>query len=269
MAKAVRRITANTKALISELVEILYPFLPLSSRSKTAVTFISIFKESKVEKYLGNSSYKKAQLQNGFESLFRYHKKLPFTIIRKLVPAAIDYRKFKRDPLKQEELNSLIEILMKLEIDMREELGSIVLDENVPEIQVPPEELVKRLENHPLVPEISSEPLQQFKNGHFNESVRKATERFEVEVQLKSDSTDIGKQLMARTFALPTPPVALNTLSTENEKGIQEGYKFMTMGMILAIRNIFSHGDEEQRSPEETYEMLLFMNWLFRILKNE
>ena len=61
---------------------------------------------------------------------------------------------------------------------MMAELGSIMLDETVPEIQVPPEELVKRLEKHPLVSEIASEPLEQFKNGHFNESVRKAAERF-------------------------------------------------------------------------------------------
>lgn len=32
----------------------------------------------------------------------------------------------------------------------------------------------------------------------------------------------------------------------------------MLKGMMRGIRNIFSH-DEEQRSPEEYYEMLLFI----------
>lgn len=40
----------------------------------------------------------------------------------------------------------------------------------------------------------------------------------------------------------------------------------LTMGMMSAIRNVFSHGDEEQRSPEEAFEMLLFINWLYRLL---
>lgn len=41
---------------------------------------------------------------------------------------------------------------------------------------------------------------------------------------------------------------------------------FMAMGMMRAIRNVFSQGDEAQRSPEVCFEMLLFFNWLFRQL---
>jgi|SRR5690625_535966 len=266
--RAIRRITASKKALIRELVDVLYDFLPLSSRSKKATTFITIFAESNVEKYLEKGAYKKANLTNGFENLIRYHRNLPYTVIRKVVPAAIDYRRYERNPLKREELNSLIDLLHKLDIDMRSELGSIVLDETVPEIRVPPEKLVERLKDHPLVEEISTEPLVQFKNGHFNESVRKASERFEAKVKAISGSDDIGKRLMSRVFSIPNPDVRLNSLTTDNERGIQEGYQYMTMGMMQAIRNIFSHGDEDQRSPEEAYEMLLYINWLFRHLNN-
>lgn len=266
MPKAVRRVTADKKVLIGEMVEVLYHFLPLKSRGKGAVHYYSIFKESKVHKYLGKSPNKKHQLQSGFENIYRYHQNLPFTIIRKIIQASIGYRRHKRDPLKREELNTLSDLLFQLGIDMKAEIDSIVLDESVPEIQVPTEELIKRLEQHPLVPEIVSEPLQQFKNGHFNESVRKAAERYESKVQQLSGSTDIGKKLMSRTFALPSPAVKINSLVTENEKSAQEGFQYLSMGMMQAIRNIFSHGDEDQRSPEEAYEMLMFINWLFRQL---
>jgi len=264
--RAIRRLTASKKTLIRELVDVLYDFLPLSSRSNKATTFITIFAESNVESYLDKGDYKKANLTNGFENLIRYHRNLPYTVIRKVVPAAIDYRRYERKPLKQEELDSLIDILVKLDIDMRSELGSIVLDETVPEIKVPPEKLVERLKDHPLVEEISTEPLVQFEHGHFNESVRKATERFEVKVKELSGSDDIGKRLMSRVFSIPNPDIKLNPLTTDNEKNIQEGYQYITMGMMQAIRNIFSHGDEDQRPPEEAYEMLLFVNWLFRQL---
>ncbi len=264
--KSVRRITASKKDLIRRLTDIIYPFLPLSARSKSTITFKSIFGESNIEKYLEGHENKKQALQQGFENLFRYNQKLPYTIIRKIVPAAIEYRRFKRNPLKQDELNSLIRVLEELGIMMGPELRKIELDETVPDIQVPPNELVKRLENHPLVEEISSEPLSLFKNGHFNEAVRKSAERFEKKVQDITRSSDIGKNLMSRIFNISSHVISLNSLSNDNEKGIQEGYMYMTMGMIRAIRNVFSHGDEDQRSPEECYEMLLFLNWLFRLL---
>jgi uncharacterized protein (TIGR02391 family) len=263
--KSAQRITADKRAKINALVEIVHLFLPLSSRSKSAITFTTIFKESKVDKYL-NMENKRQALQNGFENVFRYHPKLPKKLIRKIVPAAIDYRKFKRNPLTKDELNALINGLDEMGVNMKAELSKIEIDESLPEIQVPSSELLNRLINHPLVNEISTEPLSLFKNGHFNEAVRRASERFEALVQKKTGLKEIGKGLMGRAFSGPTPMIRLNALSTENEKSFQEGYMHLAMGMMGSIRNIFSHGDENARSPEECYEMLLYINWLFRHL---
>ena len=77
----------------------------------------------------------------------------------------------------------------------------------------------------------------------------------------------IGKDLMGKSFNLTSPMIKLNELKTENEKGIQEGYQFMTMGLMGNSKNI-SHGDKNQKGPEESYEMLIFINWLFRMLAN-
>lgn len=265
--RAVRRITISVKTQILDLVEVLYDFLPMSSH-KDITTYRSIFVESNIDGYLEGNN-KREQLITGWENVIRYHERLPKKLIRKIVPAAISYRKSKRNPLKQSEIDALIACLEKLGIDMRDELSKIEIDETVPPVVVPSIELVRRLEEHRLADEISGEPLELFKNGHFNESVRKAAERFETKVQDVSGETETGMRLMAKAFKLDAPIVALNSLSTENEKGIQHGYQLMTMGMMRAIRNIFSHGDEEQRSPEECYEMLQFLNWLFRHLPNQ
>lgn len=163
-------------------------------------------------------------------------------------------------------MESLISRLESLEVGMSRELRKIKLDETVPEIRIPPRELVRRLEKHPLVTQVATQPLELFRNGHFNEAVRKAAERFETTVQKKTGLQEIGKGLMSKVFSISNPLITLNSLTTENEKGIQDGYMFMTMGLMRGIRNIFSHGDENQRSPEECYEMLLFVNWLFRHL---
>lgn len=264
--KAIRTITASERGHITDLTEILYDFLPLSTHNNKTETITSIFKESKIHSYIPKNTSKKEAVEKSLVKLFRYHQKLPFTIFRKIVIAAIKYRRYKRNPLKRQEIDRLDVILQELSINMSNEFSAIKLDQIPLLIKVPSSELIRRLENHPLCEQVYSEPLELFKNGHFNESVRKATEKYEVEIQKRTNLSDIGKTLMGKAFNLKTPIIKLNNLTSENEKGVQEGYQFLTMGMIRAMRNIFSHGDENQRKPEEAYEMLLFVNWLFRQL---
>jgi len=244
---AYQKITAQKRERINKLVEILYHFLPLTAHGKNAVTFRSIFAESNIEKYLDGPANKKQALQQAWIKIIRNHPKLPNILIRKIVPATIEYRRHQRNPLKRIELESLIEVLKELKISVWKELKKITLDESIPEIQVPPKTLVERLENHPLHDAIRSEPLQLFKDGHFNEAVRKACEKFEAEIQQRTGETEIGKSLMGKVFKLDNPIIKLNPLKTENEKGIQEGYMLLTMGLMRAVRNIFSHGDEPAR----------------------
>lgn len=253
------------KGDIQRLVELTSDFLPISTYKGKGITYTSIFEESNIGDYLVGE-HKAQQLQSGWENLLRYHDRLPKTIVRKIISGAIQYRRNQRKPITVVELGLVGEILSKLGIDMLAELKEMELDESIPVIKVPPAELVLRMTKYNLHPEIATEPIELFKNGHFNEAVRKAAEKFEVLVQSKSGQTAIGKNLMARVFSLHAPLVPLNSLASDNEKGIQEGFQFMTMGMMLGIRNIFSHGDEDQRSPEECFEMLMFINWLFRQL---
>ena len=264
--KAVRTITAADRATINNIAQTVGPMLPLSTYNKKAETIKTIFTESNIQKYIPTKKPKQRAMQEAFVKLFRYHKQLPKSIFRKIVTASISYRNYYRKPLRRKELDQLDSLLQKLGVDLHSEFQAIDLESFVPLITVPPGELIKRLDNHPLCDEIRGEPLELFKNGHFNESVRKATEKFEAEIQVRTGSSDIGKSLMNRTFKVESPTIALNALVTGNERSIQEGFRGLTSGMMQAMRNIFSHGDEDQRPPEEAYEMLLFINWLFKQL---
>ena len=263
--KVVRKITAEKKERINRLAEILYHYLPLHSRSSNAITFKSIFRESSIAAYLEGPDNKRQALQKGFEKLYRYHEKLPRMVIRKIVPAAIEYWKHQRNPLVQEELDALSRCLSSLDIDMSDELSKIVIDEQLPRITVPPEKLKENLRQHDLEPAIASEPLQLFNNGHFNEAVRKAFERFEDKVRELSAIEASGRELMGKAFST-ADYLDISRVENENKQSFVDGYKLLAMGSMAAIRNIFSHGDEERRSPEECFEMLLFLNWLFRYL---
>lgn len=265
--KAVRRVTADKKILLHQLAEILCSFLPLDSNSKNAVTFRSIFAESSVEKYIDGYEVKLQALEQGFTNVYQYHQRLLQRLIRKIIPAAINYRAYKRRPLTQKELEDLSDTLCKLGIDMRTEIAKIEIDETLPRITVPPEQLKNHLRTYDLDQRISSEPLQMFSDGHFNESVRKATERFEDYVREITTLKSSGRDLMANAFK-DGNYINISNVQPENQTDFIDGYKFLSMGAMASIRNIFSHGDEERRSPEECFEMLLFINWLFRCLKN-
>src|SRR5690606_28200302 len=114
--------------------------------------------------------YKKQAMEEALIKLYRYHNKLPYTIFRKIVPAAAKWRSYKHKPLKREEVDKLGHVLLQLGINLTKEFDAIDLKQFNTNITVPPTELVKRLENHPLCEQIHSEPLQLFKNGHFNEA---------------------------------------------------------------------------------------------------
>jgi uncharacterized protein (TIGR02391 family) len=113
---------------------------------------------------------------------------------------------------------------------------------------------------------VATEPLALFRDGHFNEAVRKAGERFEEAVRDRSGLGEHGVCLMGKAFG-QKGTLIVRGMKPENEDDFQEGMKFLGMGMMAALRNVFSHGDEERRSPEECYETLLFINWLFRMLE--
>ncbi len=262
---AIRRITAPVSERLNRLAAILYDFLPLSSRHRATVTFRTIFAQSRVEGYLDGKGTKKQLLTKGFVELYRRHERLPRAIVRKIVPAAVEYRRYRRDPLQRAEVDALSECLLSLDIDMRAELSEVQLDEMLPRITVPPKDLKDRLRNHDLDPTITGEPLALFENGHFNESVRKAAEVFEDRVRTVSGLTAFGRDLMAKAFA-GTENLALDSLRPDNRAAFNQGFKFMAMGLMASIRNVFSHGDEERRAPEECFEMLMLVNWMLRAL---
>ena len=263
---AERRLTADKKVQINRLVEIIEGFLPISTWGKSANSFEAIFKESRVHSHLDRKGSKKQRLIYGFGKVYQQHLRLPYTILRKVLSQGEQYRKHMRNPIKPKEIDELRGCLEKLELNLDKELSAIDLNPDLPKIQLPHKNLVERLENHPLVEEIHSDPLQKFKDGHFNEAVRKACEKFEVKVQRLSGNSSIGSSLMGQVFNPQNPDVTISTGSQQNTTTIQEGYQKLAMGMMSGIRNIFSHGDEDRRTPEEAYEMLLFVNWMFRKL---
>lgn len=141
---AYRRLTSGRKIQINRLVEIIESFLPISTWGSSADSFESIFRESNVQNYLSSNKSKRQRLIEGFSKLYQQHQRLPYTILRKVLAKGEQYRKYKRNPIQPEEIEGLKDCLKKLEIDLDRELSAVELNPDLPEIQVPPAELLKR-----------------------------------------------------------------------------------------------------------------------------
>jgi len=117
---------------------------------------------------------------------------------------------------------------------------------------------------HPKVVNASERLLQ---DGHFAPAIFEAFKALEEYVKEKSEVRDeIGKKLMAKVFSEDSPilqvkPSKPNTLEEE-----QEGFKFIFMGTMLAIRNPKAHYAIEQSDREKALEYLALASLLFRVV---
>jgi len=89
-------------------------------------------------------------------------------------------------------------------------------------------------------------------------AVREAVIKFENIVRKKSGLGDLtGSDLMAKAFSFKfdqdkkivteQPKIKVNNLSNVAKRNEQEGMKFMTMGLMQGIRNIYAHYEGNER----------------------
>ena len=124
--------------------------------------------------------------------------------------------------------------------------------------------LLERLELHET---LTDDCLEMFRDGHFNEAVRKALERFEKRIQIAINGhSTIGKALMGKAFNRAHPLIPINDNRTGNDLSEQDGFTQLTMGAMAGLRNLYSHGDVDQMSAIDAIERLGFVSLLFRRL---
>ncbi|MCE1164843.1 MAG: TIGR02391 family protein [Bacteroidetes bacterium] len=234
----------------------------IPATSQGDFSFYSIAKSKSLLKYWISSKPKKEQLSYFFIKLFRYHPNIFKKIIRENISQGIERRQKQGNPILKQELDTIDEILITLNINLSKEFEELNLPTEKPKIIPPSLDYQKMIDKIGLNPLIAEECIKKFKDGHLNDSVRDACEKFEHLVQMKSCNTQIGYKLMTTVFNEDSPLINITPCSNAREKSIQQGFKFLSMGAIDNIRNKFSHGDEPEISPLEAIELLCFVNYL-------
>jgi uncharacterized protein (TIGR02391 family) len=170
------------------------------------------------------------------------------------------------NPVLEPEILALDKTLRALGVNLTKEFKDLNLPKERPKIVPPPTTFQKMVDELGLHPLLQPDCGKLFKDGHINESVRKALEKYEVYVQGKSGLQTIGTHLMATAFSETAPAIKIADSSSQRGKGLQEGFKFLSMGAMGYWRNFCTHGDEEQMAHHHAIAMLATVSHLLHIV---
>jgi uncharacterized protein (TIGR02391 family) len=265
--KQKRVLTAADNQNIRIFAEQLGALIPLSG-------YRSSFSLSNIAKEFGLQKYIPKKYKNKKEAFAEFMKKVivkkPRTlkkIVREILPKAIEKRHREGNPILEDEALELSEQLFSLKVDLREEIKDLKFPKERPKIVPPPIEIQKILDSFSLHPVLLPDCKKMFFDGHVNDSVRKALERFEKNVQSISGLHDKqGADLMALVFSEDNPKIALSDIKIKSGKNKQMGFKFISMGIMHWWRNNLSHGDEPQISHHDALGRLILVSNLFHEL---
>ena len=121
-----------------------------------------------------------------------------------------------------------------------------------------------------------------FRNGHLQDAVRRAAQRFLNRVAEQADHPVAqdrqgkdtvlqGKGLINRVFSEGSPILVLNSHETQEDWTLTDrdehnGYRFLSVGLVLALRNVMTHADNYDLTATEALEWLTFISAMHRRL---
>lgn len=255
-----RSLFAVDRQNILNLADSFGKLIPLTG-FRSSFTLAKVAKTHGLSKYLPQkTSNKKEAVSKFIENLLIYRPRTLTKLVREILPLAISKRHANGDPILLEEATILVERLASVDCNMKKEVLQLQFPKDRPSVVPPPVEIQTMLKNFHLHPILMPDCQKLFIDGHLNESVRKALEKFESAVQKISGLQEIGADLMGKAFNEKAPKIQLNTMADPSDINEQEGFKLMSMGMMRGWRNNFSHGSKDQIAHHEAFGSLVLVS---------
>jgi uncharacterized protein (TIGR02391 family) len=237
-----KRLSASSIQHLRTLAEQIGNIIPATSFGRGAFCFQNIARSIRLQKAWPAQGSKKERIFEFLKCVYRGHPKQFYKLFRENIARGIERRHRGGAPVLQAEILQLDATLRKLNVRLSTEFKDLHLPDERPAIVPPPHAFQKMVDELGLHPLLLPDCGRLFKDGHLNESVRKALEKYEAYVQQKSVLQRIGMDLMANAFSENSPPVNIADVGTERGKGLQMGFKFISMGAMGFWRNLCSHG---------------------------
>lgn len=262
-----KKLSASKIQDLRDLSEKIGNIIPATSfNKKGGFCFAVIARKYKMQKYWKGVGSKKEMISEFLSDVYKRHIKIFYKIFRENLPRGIERRHGNGDPVLLAEIELLDKVLRKLDVNLSKEIKELNLPSERPRVVPSPPKFREMIDNLGIHPFLRPDCVELFKNGHTNESVRKSLEKYEVYVQKKSGLTTQGNNLMSKAFDENNPLIKITDVANTRGKGLQEGFKFLSMGSMGFWRNYFSHGDEDQISHIDAIALVLavsfFMNYI-------
>lgn len=109
-----------------------------------------------------------------------------------------------------------------------------------------------------------------FLQSHYFHAVFEACKVYNKQVQLKAQSQKDGQALMLDVWGSDNGVLKITPCQTETDKNTQNGIKFLSAGLMQAIRNPTAHEPaiDWPVSKQDCLDLLGFLSFLFRQLDN-
>ncbi|KKU14306.1 TIGR02391 family protein [Candidatus Jorgensenbacteria bacterium RIFCSPLOWO2_02_FULL_45_12] len=116
-------------------------------------------------------------------------------------------------------------------------------------------------------PEIHKHCSRLYSQGNYFHAVFEAAKVYNKKVQEKAQSNNDGQSLMMEAWTT-NGVLKITACKTETDKNVQEGIKFLSAGLMQAMRNPTAHEPalDWPISKEDCLDMLSFISYLFRQL---
>lgn len=257
-----KQFSAATVQNLRMLAEQIGNIIPATSFAKGGFCFQTIAKKLGLQKDWPALGSKKERIFGFLKAVYRGHPKMFYKVFRENIAQGIERRHKAGDPVLKAEILQLDVTLKKLDVNLSREFKELHLPVTRPTIVPPPFGFQRMLDDLGLHSLLQPDCPKLFKDGHVNESVRKALEKYETYVQHKSGLTKIGTDLMANAFNEAGPLVKVADVTTDRGQGLQMGFKFVSMGAMSLWRNLCSHGDERQMPHQDAIAILATVSHL-------
>ncbi|MBI2427235.1 MAG: TIGR02391 family protein, partial [Ignavibacteriales bacterium] len=160
----------------------------------------------------------------------------------------------------------LSEFCLKISPQSHHDKLSMILAEN--NVNSPSRENYELFSRRGLHHQVSLHSKKLFLEGNYFHAVFEASKAYNFEVKNKAQSMKDGQALMLEVWSPEKGTLKLNLCRTETERNIQDGIKFLSAGLMQAIRNPTAH-EPALTWPigrDECLDILSFISFLFHQL---
>jgi len=148
-----------------------------------------------------------------------------------------------------------------------EQINIVLKNANISESAIDKESNSEFLSRH-FHKEINKHCRTLFVQGHYFHSVFEACKVYNKAVQEKAQSPKDGQPLMLEVWGPEKGVLKITPCQTETDRNVQDGVKFLSAGLMQAIRNPTAHEPalDWPIKKQDCLDLLGFISFLFRQL---